>query len=358
MEFNVLIGGEGGQGAFSVELELTEILTKLNYHFFATKHYMSRIRGGHNFHMVRIADRPVHALNGGKWDMVVALDDETEALHKPDLREGGSFLSRAMTKEIGEESRKLFGEIRPANTVLVGCVLAAIGVTPEKMAEAAEPGKAEYLKKGHDFAVRWNIAGAFPVAAAAGCPVKFDGNQALAFGALLGGCRFMAGYPMTPATSILHYFCRGRTGSSRSFRAGRGRDRRDQHGPGRLLCRRPVDGGHRRRRLRAHAGGGVACGDDGNADRDRRRPAARSGHRSSHPDRTGGSELRSPRRPRGIPPGPLRPRFHRRDHRTGPEGLRSGRPVPDPRLSADGPVLRRLRSGRRRGGDPAGGDRP
>ena len=35
MEFNVLIGGEGGQGAFSVELELTEILTRLNYHFFA-----------------------------------------------------------------------------------------------------------------------------------------------------------------------------------------------------------------------------------------------------------------------------------------------------------------------------------
>jgi 2-oxoglutarate/2-oxoacid ferredoxin oxidoreductase subunit alpha len=206
MEFNVLIGGEGGQGAFSVELELTEVLTRLNYHFFATKHYMSRIRGGHNHHMVRIADHPVHALNGGKWDMVVALDDETEPLHKPDLREGGLFLSRAMTKEIGEESKRLFGDIRSANTALVGCVLAAIGVTPEKMAEAAEPGKAEYLRKGYEFSVRWKIAGAFPVPATAGCPVKFDGNQALAFGALLGGCRFMAGYPMTPGTSILHYF--------------------------------------------------------------------------------------------------------------------------------------------------------
>jgi len=206
MEFNVLIGGEGGQGAFSVELELTEILTKLNYHFFATKHYMSRIRGGHNFHMLRIADHPVHALRGGKWEMVAALDDETEALHKPDLREGGIFLSRAMTKEVGEESKKLFGEIRSANTVMVGIVLAVIGVTPERMAEATEPGKVEYLKKGSDFAVQWGIAGAFPVSRAAACLVKFDGNQALAFGALLGSCRFMAGYPMTPGTSILHYF--------------------------------------------------------------------------------------------------------------------------------------------------------
>ncbi len=206
MEFNVLIGGEGGQGAFSVEMELTETLTRLHYHFFATKHYMSRIRGGHNFHMVRIADHPVHALNGGKWDMIAALDDETEPLHKPDLRDGGIFLSHAMAKEIGAESKKLFGDIRSANTVLVGCILAAIGVTPDQTAEAAEPGKAEYLRKGVDFAAKWKIAGAFPISAAAACPVKFDGNQALAFGALLGGCRFMAGYPMTPGTSILHYF--------------------------------------------------------------------------------------------------------------------------------------------------------
>ena len=206
MEFNVLIGAEGGQGAFSVEMELTEILTGLHYHFFATKNYMSRIRGGHNRHMVRVADRPVHALGGEKWEMVVALDDDTEALHKPELREGGIFLSRAMMGEIGAESKRLFGEIRTANTVLVGVVLAAMGVAPEKLAEAAEPGKVEHLRKGYDFAAQWKIAGTFPVSAAAGCPVKFDGNQALAFGALLGGCRFASGYPMTPATSIQEYF--------------------------------------------------------------------------------------------------------------------------------------------------------
>ncbi|MCE5266022.1 MAG: 2-oxoacid:acceptor oxidoreductase subunit alpha [Deltaproteobacteria bacterium] len=205
MEFNVLIGGEGGQGAFSVELELTEMLTGLRYHFFATKNYMSRIRGGHNRHMVRIADHAVHALSGEKWEMVIALDSDTEPLHKPELRENGIYLSRAMTVEIGEEGKRLFGEVRSANTALVGVVLAVIGVTPERMTEAAEPGKAPWLVMGHNFALRWKIAGAFPVAPAAVCPVKFDGNQALAFGALLGGCRFAAGYPMTPATSIQHY---------------------------------------------------------------------------------------------------------------------------------------------------------
>ena len=94
MEFNVVIGGEAGQGAFSVELELTEILSELNYNFFATKNYMSRVRGGHNFHMIRIADHPVHALRGGKWDMVIALDDETDRRHRPKLHEKGIYLSR------------------------------------------------------------------------------------------------------------------------------------------------------------------------------------------------------------------------------------------------------------------------
>jgi 2-oxoglutarate/2-oxoacid ferredoxin oxidoreductase subunit alpha len=32
-----------------------------------------------------------------------------------------------------------------------------------------------------------------------------DGNQALAYGALVGGCNFVAGYPMTPGTSVMEW---------------------------------------------------------------------------------------------------------------------------------------------------------
>jgi hypothetical protein len=38
MEMNVLVAGEAGQGAFSVELELTETLSRLNCRFFSNKH--------------------------------------------------------------------------------------------------------------------------------------------------------------------------------------------------------------------------------------------------------------------------------------------------------------------------------
>ncbi|HET6461413.1 MAG TPA: 2-oxoacid:acceptor oxidoreductase subunit alpha [Syntrophales bacterium] len=206
MEFNVVIGGEAGQGIFSVELSLTEILSRLNYYFFATKNYMSRIRGGHNFHMIRISEEPVHALGGQKWDMVIALDGETEGRHRPDLHPDGIYLSRELTKEIEKEARETFQDIKYANMILVGCVLAAIGVSFEKATEAAESEIGQYLKKGFDYAKRSNLAGRYPLRPMAGAHCKFDGNQAIALGAILGGCQFMAGYPMTPATAIMHYF--------------------------------------------------------------------------------------------------------------------------------------------------------
>jgi 2-oxoglutarate ferredoxin oxidoreductase subunit alpha len=206
MECNVIVAGEAGQGAFSVELELTETLSRLNYHFFATKNYMSRVRGGHNFHMIRIADRPVHALSGDPWDLIVALDDETGRRHGPDLKDGGILLSQERTREMTASAKEAFGSPAAVNTMLVGLILSVIGVSAEALAGVAAPGKEALLAKGAEYAARWKLAGAVPVTAAAGVHRKFDGNQALAFGAILGGCQFMAGYPMTPATSILHYF--------------------------------------------------------------------------------------------------------------------------------------------------------
>jgi len=208
MEFNVLIGGEAGQGMFSVELELTELLSRLGYSFFATKNYMSRIRGGHNYHMVRVADRPVHALSGKPWDMVIAMDSgETERRHRPSLGEGGVFIGADRVGQIEAEAKGSFRDVTVTSTILVGLVLAFIGADLTVVQEAAtDETVRSALAKGRDFAARWELAARMPIAPKRIDHCKLDGNQALALGALLGGCQFVAGYPMTPATSILHYF--------------------------------------------------------------------------------------------------------------------------------------------------------
>ena len=43
---SIVVGGEAGQGIQTIEYLLTKLLKMEGYHIFATKEYMSRIRGG------------------------------------------------------------------------------------------------------------------------------------------------------------------------------------------------------------------------------------------------------------------------------------------------------------------------
>ncbi len=210
MECNLLIGGEAGMGLATIENILVDILSRLNFHFFATKNYMSRIRGGHNFHMFRIADRQVNALRDNTWEFIIALDDNTERQHGKNLTGGGIFVSRAQVDEIENAAKEQFGGVVESNAVIAGIALAVIGCGIEHIVNSTTDAKLlERLRAGAQFAQKWGIRGRFPVNPRAN-PVhyKFDANQALALGAILGGCQFMSSYPMTPATSIMMYFTR------------------------------------------------------------------------------------------------------------------------------------------------------
>jgi 2-oxoglutarate ferredoxin oxidoreductase subunit alpha len=204
MECNLLVGGEAGQGLASIETELTTLLFRLNYCYFATKNYMSRIRGGHNFHMFRISDQPVHALSGKPWDMIIALDDETETRHKSALKDGGIFLAGEQIREIEKAATDTYHNPVASNTIITGIILATMGVQAEAIEKIVDdPLHMDQIRTGFAFSEGWRMTKRFPVIAQSGNRLQFDGNQALAFGALLGGCQFMAAYPMTPATSIM-----------------------------------------------------------------------------------------------------------------------------------------------------------
>jgi 2-oxoglutarate ferredoxin oxidoreductase subunit alpha len=140
--------------------------------------------------------------------MVIALDDgETQRRHGGALRPGGILLDTDKIKDIEKEATETLKDVTASNTILVGIILAVLGADLQKTRAAApDAAMAERLARGWVFAQRWSLEGKIPVSPKAGNHCKLDGNQALALGALLGGCQFMAGYPMTPATSIMHYF--------------------------------------------------------------------------------------------------------------------------------------------------------
>ncbi len=205
MECRIQLGGPAGGGLQTVEGECTGGLARLGFHFFAARRYQSRIRGGLNLHDIRIADHPVHALPGGVRDVVVALDGEAARRQRPVLREDGIFLGPEDLAALEELGRRVFQDPRARNGIVAGALFAVLGCEKTALVQAAGDAAAgRAFAAGYDWAEQQGWRGRFPVAPRAGHVRPINGSQALAYGALLGGCQFAAGYPMTPATGILN----------------------------------------------------------------------------------------------------------------------------------------------------------
>lgn len=193
----------------SIEGLLVKVLSRLNYHFFTTKNYMSRIRGGHNFHMLRVSGEPVQALRGDTFEVIVALDKETRQRHFRTLAKKGIFISKEWTDEIAGFAKNTCGEVKAANAVITGLLLSILGCTEAQASQAlGDDQNLTCLLKGYEFARQWGVADKYSIKPKAGEHFIFTGNQALGLGAILGGCQFMAGYPMTPSTGIMDYMAK------------------------------------------------------------------------------------------------------------------------------------------------------
>jgi len=72
-DISIVLAGQAGQGVQTVESLLTKAAAGAGLHVFATKEYMSRIRGGMNTTSIRIAGRAV-AAPVDRIDILVALD--------------------------------------------------------------------------------------------------------------------------------------------------------------------------------------------------------------------------------------------------------------------------------------------
>ena len=159
------------------------------------------------------------------------------------------------------------------------------------------------------------------IAPKAGDHCKLDGNQALALGALLGGCQFMAGYPMTPATSIMHYFATVAAEIPVHFEQAE-----DEIAALNMALGASYAG---LRSMVATSGGGFALMTEAVSLAGMTEtpiviidaPAAGTGNGAAHEDRAGGPEFRPSRGPRRVPQGDLRPGIHRGGHRAGAEKL-------------------------------------
>ena len=227
-ELNYLVGGEAGQGVQTIGLVLSKIMARYGLYVFADQDYESRVRGGHNFFRVRVSDSPVGAYSP-QLDVLVGLDQRTIDLHQGELKKDGIViydpdkvtitpgLKNAVPIAFEKMATETAGNKIMANSVATGALLAiggydtgilqtVLGEEFNRLGTSVVDSNLKAARAGHEY-IKTQSGSAIkrPIIVNGQKRMLIDGNGAMALGALAAGCKFVAGYPMTPTSSILEY---------------------------------------------------------------------------------------------------------------------------------------------------------
>ncbi|MGE4485854.1 MAG: 2-oxoacid:acceptor oxidoreductase subunit alpha [Oscillospiraceae bacterium] len=212
--YNLLIGGAAGQGIDTTTAILEKLLKRSGYSVFTSRDFMSRIRGGHNFSLIRFGTEPVHS-HSSRLDGIVAMDDDTVDLHKDQLKENGFILCDSklsasdprVIKVNMATMAKALGNPRASGSIAVGAVLKLFGESTDNLEEVLRTFvKEQYLDvnlkavaegyKAVENRFR-HLQGKY------GGWMLISGSKAVALGAMAAGLRFYSAYPMSPSTVIM-----------------------------------------------------------------------------------------------------------------------------------------------------------
>jgi len=228
----ILICGGAGQGIQTVELLLTKIFKTDGFNIYATKEYMSRVRGGSNSIEIRISANAIRA--PFKYaDMAVLLDKDamkhlaeritSSTVVLRDKKPSRSFENNIFDIPFSKIAEGIGNKVY-SNVVAVGVICGIIGVASEKSLESVNrsfkdksseiiENNAKAIKKGYEIAQELIASGAITEdsfmmkRAESGVDENIicNGAESIAMGALAGGCNLVSSYPMSPATGVLVY---------------------------------------------------------------------------------------------------------------------------------------------------------
>lgn len=227
------VGGAQGEGIDSTGEIFAITLNRMGYHLFAYRHFMSLIKGGHTYYKVRIASESVD-YHGDDLDILLAFDQRTIDVNYHELVDGAILIydsSKIKEPHIPDKGRKVnfcpvplydmaaeLGNSIMKNMIAAGASCAAVGLNVavfhqviedifKKKGEKIIKANKEAIQKGYDYYNQHypNIRLELPVKTGQEAKQLFmTGNEGIGLGALSAGCRFIAAYPITPATEILY----------------------------------------------------------------------------------------------------------------------------------------------------------
>lgn len=232
---SIVLCGQAGMGIQTVEFLLTRILKLDGYNVFATKEYMSRIRGGTNSTEIRMSSEAVGAsisridilipLNKGAIQHVekrispqtVILADK-EAIGEDFDQTRHKFVDVPFTKAASEIGDKIY-----SNVVAVGVMARMFGIelqTVSKFVRQFFSDKSGDVVQKNITAVKAGYKLSEDLQNSAGIEfnvnkdtkvedqILLSGTEAVALGAIAGGCNFISAYPMSPSTGVLVFLAK------------------------------------------------------------------------------------------------------------------------------------------------------
>ncbi len=226
------IVGSGGMGAITAGSIMLEAAGKAGFHGLLNRSVGPQIRGGEAAALVRLSTQPAFCMSKD-FNILVALDwkNADRFIGAMPVAAGGIVIAdpaagappRAVIDAdctivecpIGELAKAIDGGRE--NMIAVGLVSRLIGMNEEQIMEIVA---AKLKRKGQaaidigrtcfraGFEAATTFAPTFPLADAPTPDAKrwlITGNEAVGLGAMRGGVRFSAAYPITPATEVLEY---------------------------------------------------------------------------------------------------------------------------------------------------------
>ena len=223
--FNLCIGGQQGEGVASMGKILSQSLNEFGYHIFGYRNFSSRIRGGPTSYHLNLSDEKIEA-TGEKIDLLLALDQEAIDNHIHLLSNDGLIIvdenfkaertldhfvfTYPFEKKGGELGNKLYGNMMAVGFVSkilslpLDFIEFQVGKLFKNKSDTIRDSNLQALNLGYNLPTdtpKLNL----PPPKRGGKNILITGNQAVSLGLLAGGCKFMAAYPITPASEIMEY---------------------------------------------------------------------------------------------------------------------------------------------------------
>lgn len=225
------VGGQQGEGIESTGEIFATAMNREGYYLYGYRHFSSRIKGGHTNNKIRVSTTPVHAISDD-LDILIAFDQETIELNHHEMRDDSVIIVDAKAKPSRPENCKAQLIVLPftdiakelgtklmKNMVAIGATCAIMDLdvksfeslianTFGKKGENIVDMNVQAFHAGYEAMKEemTDLKGDYHLEASQSEPhLYMIGNDAIGLGAISAGSKFMAAYPITPASEIMEY---------------------------------------------------------------------------------------------------------------------------------------------------------